>query len=67
MDMSERQNGYRQVELPMSRIDIADYLGLTIETVSRVISKLKRKGIIKLAGLRNIEIVKCQYLQDMVA
>lgn len=64
-DMSERQGGLRQVELPMSRMDIADYLGLTIETVSRVFSRLKQKGIIRLLSLRSIEIVKWQALQDM--
>ena len=32
-DMAARQGGLRQVELPMSRMDIGDYLGLTIETV----------------------------------
>jgi CRP/FNR family nitrogen fixation transcriptional regulator len=66
-EMSERQGGLRQVELPMSRMDIADYLGLTIETVSRVFSRLKQKGIIRLPSLRRIEIVKWQTLQDMVA
>ncbi|MER8963371.1 MULTISPECIES: cyclic nucleotide-binding domain-containing protein [unclassified Mesorhizobium] len=34
VDMVERQGGLQQVELPMSRMDIGDYLGLTIETVS---------------------------------
>ena len=67
LEMSERQDGLRQVELPMSRLDIADYLGLTIETVSRVFSKLKSKGVIRLPSLRCVEIVKLQTLQDMAA
>ena len=37
-----------QIKLPMTRLDIADYLGLTIETVSRTLSKFKRKGLIDL-------------------
>jgi len=36
----------RTVELPMTRRDLADYFGLTVETVSRVMSGLKRKGVI---------------------
>lgn len=66
-DLSERQGGLRQVDLPMSRMDIADYLGLTIETVSRVLTRLKQKGIINLPSLRRVEIVKLQTLQDMAA
>ncbi|RUV54528.1 MULTISPECIES: helix-turn-helix domain-containing protein [unclassified Mesorhizobium] len=58
VDMAERQGGLRQVELPMSRMDIGDYLGLTIETVSRVFTRLKDKGVIRLPSLRSIEIVK---------
>jgi CRP/FNR family transcriptional regulator len=38
----------RRIELLMTRIDIGDYLGLTIETVSRTLSKLKRANIIGL-------------------
>ncbi len=66
-DMSERQGGLPQVELPMSRADIADYLGLTIETVSRIFTRLKHKGIIRLPNLRSVEIVKWQVLQDLAA
>lgn len=66
-DMSERQGGLRQMELPMSRTDIGDYLGLTIETVSRVFSKLRQRGVIRLPGLRSVEIVKWQVLQEMAA
>ncbi|TJW51123.1 MAG: cyclic nucleotide-binding domain-containing protein [Mesorhizobium sp.] len=65
VDMAERQGGLRQVELPMSRMDIGDYLGLTIETVSRVFTRLKDKGVIRLPSLRSIEIVKHDTLQNM--
>src|SRR5690606_29363039 len=37
-----------EIKLPMTRLDIADYLGLTIETVSRTLSKFKRNGLIDL-------------------
>lgn len=67
VDMSERQGGLRTIELPMSRTDIADYLGLTIETVSRVFSKLRQKGVLRLPSLRGVEIVKWQALQDMAS
>lgn len=65
VDMAERQGGLRQVELPMSRMDIGDYLGLTIETVSRVFTRLKDKGVIRLLGLRSLEILKQDVLLDM--
>jgi len=65
VDMTERQGGLRQVDLPMSRLDIGDYLGLTIETVSRVFTRLKDKGVIRLLGLRSIEILKQDVLLDM--
>jgi CRP/FNR family nitrogen fixation transcriptional regulator len=42
------------VDLAMSRQDIADYLGLTIETVSRTMSQLERDGIISLPAARRI-------------
>ncbi len=67
LEMLERQGGLRQIELSMSRLDIADYLGLTIETVSRVFSRLRQKGVIRLPSLRSVEIVKLQALQDLAA
>jgi CRP/FNR family nitrogen fixation transcriptional regulator len=65
LDMAERQGGLEQFELPMSRTDIGDYLGLTIETVSRAFSKMRAKGIIRLLSLRTVEILKQELLQDM--
>ncbi|MEP7453415.1 helix-turn-helix domain-containing protein [Phyllobacterium sp. SB3] len=65
LDLAERQGGLEQVEMPMSRTDIGDYLGLTIETVSRVFSRLKDKGIIALPTLRSVEIKKWNALRAM--
>lgn len=65
VDMAERQGGLNHFELPMSRMDIADYLGLTIETVSRVFTKLKDKGIVRLPGLRSVDVVRWQALRDL--
>ncbi|VIO72920.1 Nitrogen fixation regulation protein FixK [Bradyrhizobium ivorense] len=44
------------IELPMSRQDIADYLGLTIETVSRTFTQLEQNGIISLPTSRRVEL-----------
>jgi CRP/FNR family transcriptional regulator len=44
------------VDLPLTREAMADYLGLTLETVSRQISALKRDGVIELEGKRHVVI-----------
>jgi CRP/FNR family nitrogen fixation transcriptional regulator len=49
----------------MQRSDIGDYLGLTLETVSRIFSKLKDTGAIKLTAARSIEIVDMRALEAM--
>jgi CRP/FNR family nitrogen fixation transcriptional regulator len=52
--MTERLKAGTQIELPMSRQDIADYLGLTIETVSRTLSDLEHSAAIELPAARRI-------------
>jgi len=53
LEMARRGTG-NAVELPMSRQDIADYLGLTIETVSRTLSLFQQEAAIDLPNSRRI-------------
>ncbi len=54
LEMADRIQGRDEVELPMSRQDIADYLGLTIETVSRTLTQLENSAAIALPTSRRI-------------
>jgi CRP/FNR family transcriptional regulator, anaerobic regulatory protein len=47
----------KQFALPFSRQQVADVLGLTIETVSRQFSRLKAQGVIGLPSRRDVEII----------
>ena len=59
------RTGCGRVRLPMSRSDIADYLGLTKETVSRAISALKRDRIIRPESLGAVEILDRDRLEQL--
>jgi CRP-like cAMP-binding protein len=50
------------IALLMSRLDIADYLGLTLETVSRTLWDLERRGVIKIEGYRSI-VLRNQFVE----
>jgi len=54
LEMAARVPGCNAVDLPMSRQDIADYLGLTIETVSRTLTHLENTAAIELPTSRRI-------------
>ncbi len=53
------------IRLPMSRLDIADYLGMTIETVSRRLTTLKSDGIISLPDRNTVRIHQFGQLLNM--
>jgi CRP/FNR family transcriptional regulator, nitrogen fixation regulation protein len=57
LEMFERRDRAKVLDLPMSRNDIADYLGLTIETVCRILSALKREGAIAIPNPHRIELL----------
>jgi CRP/FNR family transcriptional regulator len=50
------------LDLPMTRSDLADYTGLTTETVSRTLSQLKKQGVINSAGVRALHIPRVDAL-----
>lgn len=53
--------------LAMSRRDMADFLGLTIETISRTIGVFRRQGLIRLLSAREVEILRPQQLARLAA
>ncbi|MBC7580285.1 helix-turn-helix domain-containing protein [Tardiphaga sp.] len=67
LEMDRRLAAASMVALPMCRRDIGDYLGLTLETVSRALSMLSEKGVLDFSGARQIVIRKRQWLRDINA
>lgn len=65
LEMADRSPGGEVIELAMIRQDIADYLGLTIETVSRTLSQLERDGIIARPLARRIVLRNLAALRDL--
>jgi CRP/FNR family transcriptional regulator, nitrogen fixation regulation protein len=67
LEMANRKPSDLVVELPMSRQDIADYLGLTIETVSRTLTQLESRAAIELSSSRRINLRNRSALQRLDA
>lgn len=60
-----RSAPFSPIALPMSRVDIADYLGLTIETVSRTFTQLKRDGLIGLPASGHVILNDIAALREL--
>jgi CRP-like cAMP-binding protein len=65
LTMSARTGAADRVSLPMTRHDIADHLGLTIETVSRSFSQLKSQGVIQLKANSEVVLKSRNALADL--
>jgi len=62
-----QRDGSQGALLPMSRQDIGDYLGLTIETVSRMLTQLQSGSVVQFESHRRFTIKKHEVLAEMVA
>jgi CRP/FNR family transcriptional regulator, nitrogen fixation regulation protein len=67
LKLAERCNTGRELELPMSRADIADYLALTIETVSRAFTQMERDRAIALPSSRHVVVKSRMALEELQA
>jgi len=65
LDLNDRQGNHEEIDLPMQRLDIADYLGLTFETVSRVFRRLKDARIVALPTARHVDILDLGALETL--
>lgn len=66
LDIAARFRG-EIVALPMSRQDMADYLGLTIETISRMLGRLQADGLVEFLGARRYRIRRFGALSELAA
>ena len=62
-----QRRGETAVELAMGRQDMADYLGLTIETVSRMITQLQSSGVVEFESCRRFRVRDREALEDLAA
>ncbi|MDG5747573.1 helix-turn-helix domain-containing protein [Qipengyuania sp. XHP0207] len=63
--IGNEQAGVTSIDLPMSRREIADSLGLTLETVSRQFTELREQGVIDTKGRSEVSILSPHRLRDL--
>ena len=62
---ARKGNPHVELELPMTRHDIADYLGLTVETVSRCFTRLRRQGVIEISDPHGVRLADMGRLAEL--
>lgn len=67
IDFADRMGGRPTIDLPMTRQDIADHVGLTIHTVSRTLSQLQSQGLIEARSSRQVRLLQRQRLEWLCA
>jgi CRP/FNR family transcriptional regulator, nitrogen fixation regulation protein len=67
LDIAERTHAAAEFDVPMSRQEMADYLGLTIETVSRTLTILQDDGLIDRPSPRHVVLKNRRALENMTA
>jgi len=67
LDWQARSDQHGVIHLEMTRQEIADYLALTIETVSRSLSQFERDGVIALPNTRELRLLDTDALEDLAA
>lgn len=67
LDFSERMGRPDVIDLPMTRQDIADHVGLTIHTVSRTLSQLQVQGLVEARSTRHVRLLQRERLEALCA
>lgn len=63
---SRRRLSGTEFRLPMPRSDIGNFLGLAVETISRVLTRFQNQGLVKVRG-RDVEILSLEGLKDLLS
>ena len=66
LDFAARNGKGDAFDLPMTRQDMADYLGLTIHTVSRTLSQLEAEGLIEARSSRQVRLIRTDRLRELL-
>jgi CRP/FNR family nitrogen fixation transcriptional regulator len=66
IDLATRTGRWRSIDLPMGHHDVADYLGLTIETLSRTITEFERAGLISRQSRHSLVLNDSSSLAQML-